>query len=272
MKLFSPAKLNLFLRVLSKRQDGYHEIASLFQAVDFGDTLTFALSDKDRLTSTNPSIPHGPSNLIFKAADQFRRKTGLHFGLEVDLEKKIPIQSGLGGGSSNAATTLWALNELHGRPVSEGQLLQWASEIGSDVAFFFSQGTAYCTGRGEILDPLPSLGLSKPFWIIKPPGGLSTPAMYQKLQLNPNPDPRELLEDFLSGKPRYHNDFEEPAFKERAILGDLKEKLQKSGYEVVAMTGSGTAFFAIGEKRPDLDSTFQIHRAYTIRRQPNKWY
>ncbi len=118
MKLFSPAKLNLFLRVLSKRKDGYHEIASLFQAIDFGDILTFALSDKDKLTSSDPSIPHDRSNLIFQAADQFRRQTGLHFGLEVDLEKKIPTQSGLGGGSSNAATTLWALNELHGRPVS----------------------------------------------------------------------------------------------------------------------------------------------------------
>ncbi|NGX55299.1 MAG: 4-diphosphocytidyl-2-C-methyl-D-erythritol kinase [Chlamydiae bacterium] len=272
MKLFSPAKLNLFLRVLSKRQDGYHEIASLFQAIDFGDTLTFALSDKDRLTSSDPSIPLDHSNLIFQAADQFRRQTGLHFGLEVDLEKKIPTQSGLGGGSSNAATTLWALNELNGRPVSEHQLIQWAGEIGADVAFFFSQGTAYCTGIGEILDPLPPLGLSKPLWIIKPPGGLSTATMYQKLQLNQSPDPRQLLDDFLVGKPRCHNDFEGPAFIERPMLAELKEKLLESGYEMVAMTGSGTAFFVMGEERPDLDSTYQIHSARTIRREPNHWY
>ncbi len=112
LTLFSPAKINLFLRIMGKRPDGYHELASLFQAIGLGDTLTFTLTPQDSLTCSDPSLPCNDSNLIIKALHLFRRKTNLHIPVTIHLEKHIPTQAGLGGGSSNAATTLGALNTL----------------------------------------------------------------------------------------------------------------------------------------------------------------
>ncbi len=143
LTLNSPAKVNLFLRILRRRSDGYHDLASLFQAISLYDTIHFALSDHDELTCDKPGIPTDSTNLILKAADLFRRKTGLKFGLKAHLEKRIPHEAGLGGGSSNAATTLWALNQLHGQPASPDELIAWSGEIGSDITFFLSHGTAY---------------------------------------------------------------------------------------------------------------------------------
>lgn len=154
MILFSPAKINLFFRVLKKRDDGYHEIASLYQAIDLGDTLNITLNECDELSCSDPSLQTDESNLVLKAAALFRKKTALALYIKVHLHKQIPIQAGLGGGSSNAATTLWALNKLANCPASFQDLALWSCELGSDVAFFFSKGAAYCTGRGELFSSL----------------------------------------------------------------------------------------------------------------------
>ena len=114
--LYSPAKINLFLRVVGRRSDGYHNLASYFQAVDLFDRLFFSLSDSDELVSTNPAIPCDSSNTILRAAEVYRRATGIQFGIKVHLEKHIPEQAGLGGGSSNGATALFAINLLLGFP------------------------------------------------------------------------------------------------------------------------------------------------------------
>lgn len=140
--LFSPAKINLFLRVLGKRSDGYHEIASLFQAINLGDNLTFTLSEQDHLTCSDPHLPCDHTNLVIKAVHLFRKKTNLDTPVTIHLEKEIPSQAGLGGGSSNAATTLWALNALHNYPYTIGQLQIWSAEIGSDIPFFFLSGNS----------------------------------------------------------------------------------------------------------------------------------
>ncbi len=234
LTLSSPAKVNLFLRILGKRRDGYHALASLFHTIDLSDTLTFSLSKEDSLTCSDASI--GP-NLVTTAIDLFRRKTGLNFHISIDLEKKIPTQAGLGGGSSNAATTLKGLNQLLGFPVSNQELQEWSAEIGSDVPFFFSSGTAYCTGRGEIVREVPRF--EGKVEIYKPQEGLSTPAVYKTLDLSEcsKTDPEELLEGFLSGKPTFVNDLERPAFKLIPSLAYLKQKLGGT------MSGSGTAFF-----------------------------
>ena len=142
LTLASPAKINLFLRVLHRRQDGFHDLASLMQTVDLSDTIHFRLGEEDGLTCTNERLPTDNSNLILKAADLFRRKTGINQGLVAYLEKRIPMEAGLGGGSSNAATPLWAFNSLCGSPATEAELVSWGAELGSDVAFFLSHGTA----------------------------------------------------------------------------------------------------------------------------------
>ncbi len=236
LTLLSPAKVNLFLRVLGKRPDGYHELASLISTIDLADTLTLTLSNEDSLMCTDKRIG---SNLVTKSVDLFRKKTGLKFNVSIHLDKKIPIEAGLGGGSSNAATTLKGLNELLGFPVGSEELQQWSAELGSDVPFFFSSGTAYCTGRGEFVQDLPHYRFDQKIEIVKPDEGLSTPDVYKAFDLEHSSkrDPEELLESFLAGRPIFINDLERPAFQIMPSLKGIKEKYNAT------MSGSGTAFF-----------------------------
>ncbi|MDN3508481.1 MAG: hypothetical protein P0S93_00365 [Candidatus Neptunochlamydia sp.] len=140
MKLFSPAKLNLFFRVLNKREDGFHEIASLMQAISLGDTLHFEESHQDHLTCSDPNIPVNERNFIHKARALFRQKTGFKTPIAIHAEKKIPTEGGFGGGSGNIATTLWALNQISRMNFDEKTLRIWAGEISSDTPFFFQPG------------------------------------------------------------------------------------------------------------------------------------
>ncbi len=160
--------------------------------------------------------------------------------MAIHIEKNIPVEAGLGGGSSNAATTLSALNELAGRPATHSQLLEMGALLGSDVPFFFSSGTAYCTGRGEILEPFT---LPEPLsgWIAKPTYGLSTPLVYQHTRIEELPlrDPREALRTLS-----FFNDLEVPAFRLEPRLLTLRDVLRRS-FEQVTMTGSGTAFVCL---------------------------
>lgn len=274
LRLFSPAKINLFLRIVSKRSDGYHNLSSVFQTISLGDTLTFELHDQDELTCTDRRLPVDASNLILKATDLFRRKTGLKQGFKIHLTKRIPTEAGLGGGSSNAATALWACHQLTNTQVNLNTLKQWAAEIGSDVPFFFSQGTAYCTSRGESVYHLPALA-KRMLWIVKPHGGLSTPEVYRRLNfVNSIPETsfQRDLDAFLSGSLPYFNDLEKPAFEMRPELFQLKSALMRSGFETVLMSGSGSSFFCLGEgeipHQPDL-ITFS---ASYINRSLFNWY
>ena len=151
LDLFSPAKINVFLRVVRRRDDGYHDLASLFHVIDLGDDMHFSLlpsgTSKDRLSCNVADVPTDESNLVIKALNLFRNKTGASERFDVDLFKRVPHGAGMGGGSGNAATTLWAANELCGRPATSQQLLEWSGDIGSDISVFFSSGAAYCTGR-----------------------------------------------------------------------------------------------------------------------------
>lgn len=247
--LFSPAKINFFLRVLNRRLDGYHNIASLFQTIDLGDILHFTLSEQDKLTCTDTTISCDSSNLVLRAVDLFRRKTGLNFKIHIHLEKHIPQQSGLGGGSSNAATTLWALNALHDHLVTEKSLQRWSGEIGSDIPFFFSHGTAYCSGKGECVQNLPLPPLPQSYALVKPMEALSTPVIFKALDLKTTSshDPKDLLDSFYSGKPLYVNDLEAPSFHLCPTLKILKQHLLAAGFQNVFMTGSGTGLICEGD-------------------------
>lgn len=267
---YSPAKINLFLRVLNKRDDGYHNIFSLFQAVDVFDTLEFQLSELDFFSSTDNDLPFDSSNLIIKALELFRKKTQLKFSISIHLDKLIPKKAGMGGGSSNAATTLWALNELMGKPATTAELMRWSEELGSDVPFFFSHGTAICTGRGEIVDELPPLP-KKTLWLFKPAKGLSTPEVFANLDLSTleNRDPELALQGFFSGKPVYFNDLEEAAIKVMPALVEFKEKVNNMGFDVLCMTGSGTAF--ICDLRGTDTATIYPPIQY-VNRETHGWY
>lgn len=249
MLLKSPAKLNLFFRVLKKRSDGFHEIASLYQAISICDTLRISKSREDRLICNHPQVPLDTSNLILRAARLFREKTNIKQNFSFELEKNIPIQAGLGGGSSNAATALWGMNQITGLKVDVQTLSLWGGELGSDVSFFFSGGTAYCEGKGEKITRLNPLRESKQIWIAKPKQGLATPLVYEhlKLELLQKRDPQKALHQHLQKKPEYFNDLETSAFLLLPELASLKKDLFGLGFHQVTMTGSGTAFFCFGD-------------------------
>lgn len=272
IRLASPAKINLFLRVLRRRSDGFHELASLFQAIDLCDQLHLALSEDDQLLCNVPTIPTDRSNLVWKAVNLFRTKTNLSFRLKITLNKQIPAEAGLGGGSSNAATTLWGINRLLGNKVSQSELLEWAAELGSDVPFFLSTGTAYCTGRGEVVRNLPALPMQT-VWICKPKEGLSTPAVFGRLNVDslPKIDPEHCLSNFFSGSPYYFNDLEETAFTLIPALLHFKKDLLLRGFKHAFLTGTGTSFVCFGQPSTLLSEIFQ-KQARFMNRNFEEWY
>lgn len=271
LTLCSPAKLNLFLQVVRRRPDGYHDLASLFQTISLADHLTVGLADTDSLTCDDAVIPTDHSNLILKAADLFRNKTELQNHFCFHLEKKIPIQAGLGGGSSNAATALWAMNQLCGTPATPQQLMTWSVEIGSDIPFFFSQGTAYCTGRGEHVRQLPALP-SKSLSLIKPDAGLSTAQVFSQVDVGALPprNPKKSLEGFLEGRGAPFNDLEPAAFAAMPELATLKQALVDAGCNQPLITGTGSALFCTGEIPASVLG--QKYRVDHINRHPDSWY
>lgn len=277
--LFSPAKINLFLKVIDKRIDGFHNLASLFQTISLGDFLHFSRNDqedRDFLTCTNSSIPIDQSNLILKAANLFRKKTGIKLYIKVHLEKHIPNEAGLGGGSSNAATTLWALNLLSNSTISQDLLAIWSAEIGSDIPFFFSLGTAFVTGRGEFFQNLPSLDL-KSFSVIKPKFGLSTSAVFKNLKLdclnNTDANFEQLAVEIAKGYYKFFNDLEISAFELKPELKKIKENLQNLGFNNVTMSGSGTSFFCFGDPTIHIsDDYFRVEVSTKRRTSTSEWY
>ncbi len=251
LSFISPAKINLFFRVLCKRADEFHEIASLYQAISLHDTISISHSEEDVFTCSDPMLLMDDKNLVCKALKLFRQKTGICDQLRIHLEKRIPIEAGLGGGSSNAATALWAFFQMFSLEISREELASLGSLLGSDVPFFFSSGTAYCTGRGEKLTEviLSDFLRSSSIWIAKPSKGLSTRLVYSKV--NPSQlsirDPQESLSSFIKGKtPLFYNDLEESAFFLYPDLEKIKRDLLDLGFDQVVMSGSGTSFFCIG--------------------------
>ncbi|MEC7840438.1 MAG: 4-(cytidine 5'-diphospho)-2-C-methyl-D-erythritol kinase [Chlamydiota bacterium] len=245
----SPAKINLFLKILGCRNDGFHELASLFQAVSLYDELSFSCSSKDTFSCNESTIPTDSRNLVIKARNLFRDKTGLSKPVAITLAKNIPHEAGLGGGSSNAATTLWAMNELEGNPVSTQELILWASEIGSDVPFFLSSGIAYCTGRGEKLldvDPLKNFPM---ITLLKPNISLSTQSVYQNLNLKSlnTRDPSDDLLRYSKGEFVCYNDLQDAAFSQAPELQLTYDRISKMNFDTVVLSGSGSSFFALGE-------------------------
>ncbi|XP_060963426.1 4-diphosphocytidyl-2-C-methyl-D-erythritol kinase, chloroplastic-like [Cannabis sativa] len=291
LTLFSPCKINVFLRITSKREDGYHDLASLFHVISLGDVLKFSLSPstkKDSLSTNASGVPLDDRNLIIKALNLYRKKTGTNKYFWIHLDKKVPTGAGLGGGSSNAATALWAANQFNDCLVTEKELQEWSSEIGSDVPFFFSQGAAYCTGRGEVVqDILPPVPLNIPMVLIKPPEACSTAEVYKRFRLDKtsNSDPLQLLHKISSdgiSQDVCINDLEPPAFEVLPSLKRLKQRIiaaSRGQYDAVFMSGSGSTIVGVGSPDPpqfiyddeDYKDVF-LSEANFLTREANEWY
>jgi len=217
--------------------------------------------DQDVFECNMEGVPTDKSNLVIRALDLVREKTGNQDKFfKVNLYKEVPAQAGLGGGSGNAATAMYGANKLLGNPATLEELIEWSGDLGSDITFFLSQGTAYCTGRGEIMTPInpPPFPDGIKVCIVKPSIGLSTPSVFKALEYDKlsEADPQSLLDDFCNTKniedvslDSYVNDLELPAFKVVKELKELKDELlEVDGFEKrVMMSGSGTSIFCIGE-------------------------
>lgn len=201
------------------------------QAIDLGDTLTFTEASQNALSCSTENIPCDPSNFVWKAFELFKKKTGIERPIHLHIEKRIPTGGGLGGGSSNVATTLYALNQLAGEPASEKELQLWSAEISSDAPFFFSKGSALCTSKGEIVEECP-MPKEEPCYLFCPRYGVSTARVFQALKLK---------------KAHSKNDLEEPAFAVEPRLKEFKEALIKR-YGNALMTGSGSSFVSCTKK------------------------
>ena len=261
----SPAKLNLFLDVLGKRPDGYHELETLMVSIGIYDTLSFTegLSDRIRLRcfdaagrsvteeSQSAGVPAGRENLVVRAAELLRKHAGVTQGIRGGLQKRIPVAAGLAGGSSNAAATLMALNRLWQLKLSRNELQQLASQLGSDVGFFLDgSSAAICRGRGERIEPL-HLPLSLYFVIARPKSGLATAVVYQHCRPAKNPRNVCSLVDCLkegrlgSAAKYFYNALQQPAEQLCPDVTRLKARFSNQPTFGHLMTGSGTAYFGV---------------------------
>lgn len=261
LELKSPCKINLVLNILGKRSDGFHELETLLYPVGCFDRLFFRKTEAGiQLTCDDPALPCDSSNLVHRAAAAFFERTGIREGVAIHLEKRIPQQAGLGGGSANAAMTLRGLNQLFESPLTDKDLVEIAAALGSDVPFFLSDQPALATGRGEAIQPLGNLKLStgKYFLIFHFGFGVPTGWAYQQLARHETcihgrqGRAGELVEALKSDPDgaawkMFYNAFEIPVFTKFPILALLKEYLLSNGALTALMSGSGSAIFAVIE-------------------------
>jgi 4-diphosphocytidyl-2-C-methyl-D-erythritol kinase len=247
MQLYAPAKINLSLEIKGRREDGFHEIETLMAPISLSDHLTIERGQTTgdiKFSCDDSSLADGDDNLVVQAARLFRKTTKIETGIEIVLEKKIPHGAGLGGGSSDAATTLLGLNELFETGLDQTDLLELAGQIGSDVPFFILGSAAMCRGRGEIVEPA-TLLTSLKLLLVKPDFGVPTPWAYSKWK-----DSRELPGvEYASqafSSVRFVNDLERPVFEKFILLGHLKTWLQRQPEVGAALlSGSGSTAFAV---------------------------
>ena len=259
----SGCKINLLLNILGKREDGFHELETILQPVALFDYLEISRSGNGvSLTSSDPNLKCDESNLIVRAAHAFCSVANLSDGIKIDLEKRIPMEAGLGGGSANAATTLLGLNELFDHLLPTSKLVEIAATLGSDVPFFLQPNPALGTGRGEFIEPLNPFERIQDLslLLIRPEFGISTGWSYSSLarypeSLNGHPGRANQLIDALGDASSdwgsvLYNSLEAPAFDKFPVLQLYTEYLLENNAVASLMSGSGSTVFAYFEQ-PD---------------------
>ena len=260
MRRFAPAKINLGLRVLQRRNDGYHDIETVFLRVDWCDEVAVSPAPQLLLTCSDPSLPTDASNLCVSAAMRLASRGGVDRGANICLHKHLPFGAGLGGGSSDAAATLGLLRELWDVPIGEDDLHEVAAELGADVPFFLTRGPQLGTGRGDVLQPLVDASgevYRFPFrLVIAVPGiHVSTAEAYGGIAadvLGSEKHGMALSEIVLQNDPvlwRQHlrNQFEVTVFQRHPTIAALKSRMYELGAGYAAMSGSGSAVFGVFE-------------------------
>ena len=270
LRLFSPAKINLCLHVLGKRPDGYHELAMLMQSLDFGDTLELEITEQPgeiTVLCAGVELMTGEENIAAKAARRMLSLSEKKVGVRIVIDKKIPVAAGLGGGSSNAATTLLGLNKLLDLQLSKQELMAEGVKLGADVPFFLFADKAWATGIGDQLTSVPPL---PPVWyvLVNPGIFISTAWVYQNLGLTAPP--------ILTKLPRFpttvddlvailENDLERITIERYPLLAEIKGKLIELGAKGALMSGSGSTLFGV------FTEEIQAHAAAKILRNNSNW-
>lgn len=253
----APAKLNLFLEILRKRADGYHDLESLMVAIDLFDTLEIRATSDGAITLVcePDTLSAGPDNLVHKAATALRAFSNrADLGATIRLVKRIPAQAGLGGGSSDAAAALVGLNQIWKLALTREELVGIAASIGSDVAFFLTLPAAWCTGRGEVATPEDGANTFH-FVLVCPPVGVGTAGVYKRLAVPEKPlDGFALREAYREGNAvalglAMFNRLEEPAFALEPLVGRIRQRLGSLGACGAMMSGSGSTVFAVCRDR-----------------------
>lgn len=265
----APAKINLFLEIRGKRPDGYHDLESLMVAVNLFDTLelTARCDGAIELSCDPPGLSTGPDNLVYKAAERLRiRANREELGASIHLTKRIPMQAGLAGGSSDAAATILGLNQRWNLNLSYSELAAVAAEVGSDVAFFLALPAGWCTGRGELVSPEAS---SRSFDVVLvcPPVGLSTVEVYRALQVPSVPvDGFAARVAFRAGDPdalgaALFNRLQPPAVHLAPAVETVYRRLAGLKPAGCLMSGSGSAVFALCRDSHEAHRVAQAFRA-----------
>jgi 4-diphosphocytidyl-2-C-methyl-D-erythritol kinase len=248
--IFAPAKINLWLRIFAPDETGYHPLDTLFCALELADRITLdRIEGPTTLEVVNAELGPTERNLAWRAADEFFRASGLEGGVAIHLDKRIPAGAGLGGGSSDAAAVLGALNHLHDGVLPQAELAAIAARLGSDVAFFLGgDPLAHATGRGELLQPLPALPRA-PVIVLAPSFGIATADAYRWLdEARAYSEPqmlRAVPRDWEAIAAGVANDFEQVVFARYPELARLKSKLLDSGALIALLSGSGSTLFGV---------------------------
>lgn len=258
MTLHPTAKVNLFLSVIRRREDGFHELETLFHKAPIADQLTVTREGAGiELTCDDPSLPVDADNLVYLAAQRFFQESGLPAAARIHLAKRIPHQAGLGGGSSDAAATLQALNQTHENPLPPSILHSIAAELGSDVPYFLMDGPALAVGRGEKLKELGAFPALEGHWFVlaKPEFGVPTGWAYGQLAhfdgcLGARMGEAEAVAQTLAegawpDPDAFFNSFEGPVFHKFPVLGLIRDHFLQHGARASLLSGSGAAVFAI---------------------------
>ena len=263
IRIFAPAKLNLMLEILGKRADGYHDLESLMISLELSDmievypvengetTICCRFTDHNEVNHSLRGVLESEQNLMFKAAKKLNEFAGVNKAARIILHKRIPSAAGLGGGSSDAAATLLALNQLWGLNLGKTELQKLGAELGSDIPYFLADSAwAICRGRGEIIEEIRSRG-NLPVVVVKPNSGLSTPAVYRAAKI---PEVKQTANELVQalqtgniskwGKVVY-NVLDEPGRQLNNELVKLRDILDLESGVVAQMTGSGSAYFVL---------------------------
>ena len=259
----APAKINLGLNIISKRDDGFHNLETIFYPIeDLFDVLIFEKSQKSGFSS-NIKISDSPSgNLILKAKKKLQELAGKELSVKIDLKKSIPLGAGLGGGSSDAANTLIALNEMFNLNIPAYKIRSIALELGSDVPFFLNPVPSFAESRGELLIPL-NMQIDFPILLVNPNIHISTKEAFQ----NVVPDEKHIdyllisalsKKDFIRLNNLLKNDFEKYVLKKYPVIGNIKKQLLESGAFFSLLSGTGSTVYGIFENINDAKNAKEL--------------